>query len=95
MKDTPDNDISLRLQALYIHGNGSEYTVQEYFSNAESIFYARNDKQELIGIDKSKSGSITILFDDGGIDEYTRYNQIDGNLYPESKFPEKERIYIL
>ena len=39
MKDTPDNDISLRLQALYIHGNGSEYTVQEYFSNAESIFY--------------------------------------------------------
>ena len=60
--------------------------------NAESIFYARNDKQELIGIDKSKSGSITILFDDGDIDEYTRYNQIDGNLYPESKFPEKERI---
>ena len=39
MKDTPDNDISLRLQALYIHGNGSEYTVQEYLSNAESIFY--------------------------------------------------------
>jgi len=60
--------------------------------NAQSIFYARNDKQELIGIDKSKSGSITILFADGDIDEYTRYNQIDGNLYPESKFPEKERI---
>jgi lipopolysaccharide export system protein LptA len=60
--------------------------------NAQSIFYARNDKQELIGIDKSKSGSITILFDNGGVDEYTRYNQIDGNLYPESKFPEKERI---
>ena len=60
--------------------------------NAQSIFYARNDKQELIGIDKSKSGSITILFDNGDIDEYTRYNQIDGNLFPESKFPEKERI---
>ncbi|SHJ09153.1 OstA-like protein [Algibacter luteus] len=60
--------------------------------NAESIFYARNDKQELIGIDKSKSGSITILFDNGDIDEYTRYNQIDGNLYPESQFPENEKI---
>jgi lipopolysaccharide export system protein LptA len=60
--------------------------------NAESIFYARNDKQELIGIDKSKSGSITILFDNGDIDEYTRFNQIDGNLYPESQFPEKEKI---
>ncbi|MFV9551477.1 OstA-like protein [Algibacter sp. PT7-4] len=60
--------------------------------NAQSIFYARNDKQELIGIDKSKSGSISILFDNGDIDEYTRYNQIDGNLYPESKFPEKEKF---
>jgi len=60
--------------------------------NAQSIFYARNDKQELIGIDKSKSGSITILFADGDIDEYTRYNQVDGDLFPESKFPEKERI---
>jgi len=60
--------------------------------NAQSIFYARNDKQELIGIDKSKSGSISILFEDGDIDEYTRYNQVDGNLYPESQFPEKERI---
>lgn len=64
----------------------------EVTKNAQSIFYARNDKQELIGIDKSKSGSITILFDNGDIDEYTRYNQIDGNLYPESKFPEKEKF---
>ncbi|MDG1730588.1 MAG: OstA-like protein [Algibacter sp.] len=60
--------------------------------NAQSIFYARNDEQELIGIDKSKSGSISILFDNGDIDEYTRYNQIDGNLFPESKFPEKEKF---
>ena len=60
--------------------------------NAQSIFYARNDKQELIGIDKSKSGSISILFANGDIDEYTRFNQIDGYLYPESKFPEKEKF---
>ncbi|MCF7561647.1 hypothetical protein L3X39_13450 [Sabulilitoribacter multivorans] len=60
--------------------------------NAESIFYARNDKQELTGIDKAKSGSISMLFADGDIEEYTRYNQIDGNLYPESKYPENERL---
>ena len=60
--------------------------------NAESIFYARNDLQELIGIDKAKSGSISIIFADGDIEEYTRYNQIDGNLYPESKYPEKEKL---
>lgn len=60
--------------------------------NAESIFYARNDKQELIGIDKAKSGSISILFENGDIEEYTRFNQVDGNLYPESKYPEKESL---
>ena len=60
--------------------------------NAESIFYARNDLQELIGIDKAKSWSISIVFADVDIEEYTRYNQIDGNLYPESKYPEKEKL---
>lgn len=60
--------------------------------NAESIFYARNDKHELIGIDKAKSGKITMLFKNGDIEEYTRLNQVDGNLYPESKFPERERF---
>ncbi|MFD0991083.1 OstA-like protein [Mariniflexile jejuense] len=59
--------------------------------NAESIFYARNDKQELIGIDKARSGSISILFADGDIEEYTRYNQIDGNLYPEDEYPKNEK----
>ena len=63
----------------------------DIIKNAESIFYARNDNQELVGIDKARSGSISIIFADGDIEEYTRYNQIDGNLYPESKYPEKEK----
>ncbi|MCB4797510.1 OstA-like protein [Neotamlana laminarinivorans] len=60
--------------------------------NAESIIWARDDQQELIGIDKAKSGSITMLFENGDIEEYTRFNQVDGTLSPESKSPEKERI---
>lgn len=60
--------------------------------NAQSIFYARNDQQELIGIDKAKSGSISMLFNNGDIEEYTRFNQVDGDLYPESKYPENEKL---
>ena len=60
--------------------------------NAESIFYARNDKQELIGIDKAKSGSISILFDKDGIEEYTRLNQVDGSLHPESQYQERDKL---
>ncbi|RED47962.1 OstA-like protein [Seonamhaeicola aphaedonensis] len=60
--------------------------------NAESIFYARNDQQELIGIDKAKSGSISILFDEGAIEEYTRLNQVDGSLHPESEYEERDKF---
>tara|TARA_R110002096_G_scaffold6222_8_gene28796 strand:+ start:14283 stop:16115 length:1833 start_codon:yes stop_codon:yes gene_type:complete len=60
--------------------------------NAQSIFYTRNELQELIGIDKAKSGRISILFDNGDIEEYSRFNQIDGKLYPESEFPENEKV---
>lgn len=79
----------IRLKGLFNDENKLRQV--DVIKNAESIFYARNDKQELIGIDKAKSGSISILFADGDIEEYTRYNQIDGNLYPESKYPEKEK----
>ena len=62
----------------------------DIIKNAESIFYTRNDKQELIGIDKAKSGSISMLFDNGDIEEYTRFNQADGDLYPKEDFPKNE-----
>ncbi|HLV14968.1 MAG TPA: OstA-like protein [Xanthomarina sp.] len=63
----------------------------DILKNAESIFYARNDEQELVGIDKAKSGSISIFFNDGEIEQYNRYNQIDAKTYPESEFPKNAR----
>lgn len=60
--------------------------------NAQSIFYVRDEFQELIGIDKAKSGSISMLFDNGDIEEYSRFNQVDAKTYPESKYPEKEKL---
>ncbi|WP_246124801.1 OstA-like protein [Algibacter pacificus] len=60
--------------------------------NAESIFYTRNEKQELIGIDKAKSGSIKMLFANGDIEEYTRLNSADGTLFPETDFQEKDKF---
>nr|WP_233586777.1 OstA-like protein [Formosa maritima] len=63
----------------------------DVIKNAESIFFARNDKQELFGIDKAKSGSISIFFADGQMEQYVRYNQIDAKTYPESDFPKNAR----
>ncbi len=78
----------MRLVGLFNEQN--ELRQVDIIKNAESIFYSRNDKQELIGIDKAKSGSISMLFADGDIEEYSRLNQVDGKLYPESKYPKNE-----
>ncbi|PWI30462.1 hypothetical protein DI383_07730 [Flavobacteriaceae bacterium LYZ1037] len=63
----------------------------DVIKNAESIFFVRNDKQELFGIDKAKSGSLSIFFTEGEIEKFNRYNQIDAKTYPESEFPKNAR----
>ncbi len=61
--------------------------------NAESIFFARDDNQELFGIDKAKSGKISIRFHAGEIEQYIRYKQVEAKLYPESMFPNNIRLF--
>jgi lipopolysaccharide export system protein LptA len=59
----------------------------DIIKNAEKIYYSRNSENELIGIDKSKSGSINIKISNNTIEEIRLLQQIDGTLSPESKFP--------
>ncbi len=65
------------------------YTI-DIIKNAESIYYLRNDKNELVGTDKSKSGKIKIWITNSTIDEVRKIKQIDGKVYPEGQFPENE-----
>ena len=60
--------------------------------NAESIFYARDEKGELNAIDKARSGYIEMYFEAGEIIQFKRLNQVDGKAHPESKFPERDKI---
>lgn len=64
----------------------------DIIKNAEIIFYTRDDKDTLIGINKSKSGSINLQFD-GPYKVITLLNQIDGDIYPESQFPKNARRF--
>lgn len=93
-KDTLDagyNQISgQRLIGLFNDEN-ELYNV-DIIKNAESIYFFRNDNNELVGIDKSKSGNMNILISDNTIDEIRKTNQIDGNIYPESEFPANARL---
>lgn len=64
----------------------------DIIKNAEVIYFARNDENELIGIDKSKSGNINIKIIDKTITEIRKIQQTDGNIFPESQFPKNARL---
>lgn len=59
--------------------------------NTEVIYYMRNDKQELIGINKSVSSKINMTLDGNKIDDIILYNQVEGDIYPEKDLPENAR----
>ena len=71
--------------------NNSLSTI-DIIKNAESIYYLRNEDNELVGIDKSKSGAIKVWISENTIDEMRKYNQIGGKTHPEDEFPENEKI---
>ena len=77
----------LRLVGLF--KDNDLYNV-DIIKNAEVINYSRDDNQELIGINKSKSGKINLKIEDG-YKIITLIDQVDGDIWPESKFPENAR----
>ena len=64
----------------------------DIIKNAETIYYLRNEEDELVGIDKSKSGAIKVWITENTIDEMRKYNQIGGKTHPENEFPENDKI---
>lgn len=59
--------------------------------NAEVIYFMRNDKQELIGINKELSSSINMILNGNQIESITFFTTPDGIIYPEADLPENAR----
>jgi len=62
-----------------------------FIKNAESLYYTRNDKGELVGIDKTLSSSLKMLFDDQEVTDVYYYNKATGETYPENELPPNAR----
>ena len=73
-------------QKLYGNFINNELKKIDIVKNAESIYYLRNSENELVGIDRSKSGKIKILLNNNSIEKFKKINQVDGNTYPEEDF---------
>ncbi len=94
-KDTISPDAFNQIKGQRLIGlfkNNELYNV-DVIKNAETIRYLRNDDTELIGIQKSKSGSINVKIMDQAIEEVRFLNQIDGNIFPDSEFPKSGRKF--
>jgi lipopolysaccharide export system protein LptA len=60
--------------------------------NTETIYYTRNSETELIGINKTLSSAIRIMFEEREIDYIDYITMVDGALTPKEDFPENARI---
>lgn len=78
-------------QNLYGKFKDNKLREVDIIKNTEVIYYMRNDNQELIGINKSVSSKINMVLDKNTIETITTYNQIDGDIYPETELPENAR----
>ena len=78
-------------QNLYGKFKDNKLYEVDIIKNTEVIYYMRNDKQELIGINKSVGSKINLILDKNTIETITVYNNPDGDIYPEKDLPENTR----
>ncbi|MBW2961234.1 OstA-like protein [Mesonia aestuariivivens] len=62
-----------------------------FIKNTETIFYSRDEKQNLIGISKAISSSIKILFEDQTVSSIYYNTNPENILYQENDFPKNAR----
>lgn len=71
--------------------DGSIHHVSVEGGTAETLYWIRDDDGALIGIDVSKSATMTIEMDDNSISVIKGYKDISETMYPESDLKENER----
>lgn len=64
----------------------------DVFGNGEALYFAREENEELIGINKSLSSDITIYIEENQVSSIILYTDSDANLFPPDKIPSEERF---
>jgi lipopolysaccharide export system protein LptA len=92
-KDTIGSGFN-QIKGLNLYGKFKENKLYEadVVKNTEVVYYMRNDKNELIGINKNISSRINMTMDDKNkVDTITFFDSVDGDIYPEKDLPENAR----
>lgn len=91
-KDSVAGFNQLKGKEMYGKFRENELRQVDLVKNTETIYYMRDEADDLIGINKTQSSSIQVLFQDQRVQEIFYFNQVDGILYPEAELPENARI---
>lgn len=82
-----------QVKGINLYGKFRENKLYEVdvVKNNEVIYFMRNDKNELIGIDKTACSRINMTLNGNDVDTITFFDRVNGTLYPEEDFPENVR----
>lgn len=93
-KDTIGNGFN-QVKANLLKGRleNNKLRILNLYQNTETIYYAYSEQKELIGINKLICSRIKITLNENqNIETISFYVNPSGNLYPENKLPENERL---
>lgn len=82
-----------QVKGINLYGKFRENKLYEVdvVKNNEVIYFMRNDKNELIGINKTACSRINMTLNGNDVDTITFFDRVNGTLYPEEDFPENVR----
>jgi hypothetical protein len=83
-----------QIKGLNLYGKFRENKLHEadVVKNTEVVYFMRNDKNELIGINKNVSSRINMTMDDKSkVETITFFDTVDGDIYPDKDLPENAR----
>lgn len=84
------NQIKGRRMSAYFEDD--ELRKMFVFGNTETLYYVRDDDDELIGIDKAVSDRIRIGFKEGEVEYIVYISRPSGSTYPENELKTEERV---
>ncbi|MCK5907650.1 MAG: OstA-like protein, partial [Flavobacteriales bacterium] len=89
--DTIENYNQIKGKDIYGKFKNDELHLINVVGNSETLYYARNEKNELIGINKAISSSMLIKLVDNEINEISFIQEPEAELSPEETIPENAR----
>ena len=92
-KDSIEGFNQLKGKELYGLFKDNELYQVDILKNTETLYYMRNEAKDLIGINKTLSSSIKVLFKNQTVTDVYYYKQIDGTLFPEEELPPNAREF--